>query len=485
MRRSLTRANGTGVAGSMLATLLSVGLSACTKVRPIDGDGDGDGGSGRRDGRSLIHRGGILDPASADFHGRLLRDQKYAFGVCQGCHGDDFAGGRSGVSCVSCHAQGPTACTTCHGAIQKNGSHGRHLGQGPLAKTFRCDECHRVPAVYTDVGHILLADGSLDPPPAEVILGATAALTPPGSTRAGAPAWDPAAQSCSNVYCHGAVLGDDAAGNIRPIWSAAGTGQADCGSCHGLPPNHGGANLTDGRCAACHSSVVAADRTIIAPDKHIDGQIQLGDPAAGCAGCHGSAASAAPPRDLAGQTAPSAPGVGAHQAHLTASARLRGPIACGECHRVPSDVTSAGHFVGHAAGAGDDPVPGAEVFPADAQGQAAVGVLASTGGAAPRWDRAAGTCSSVYCHGGGTTLGADTTAGVDRAPRWTAGGGLTCGAACHGLPPAFAPHLATMTRTDCASCHPRTVDPSGVVIISGANGAETSAHMNGVLDVAP
>jgi hypothetical protein len=42
-----------------------------------------------------------------------------------------------------------------------------------------------------------------------------------------------------------------------------------------------------------------------------------------------------------------------------------------------------------------------------------------------------------------------------------------------------------MTRTDCVSCHPRTVDPAGQIIISGPRGAETSAHMNGALDVAP
>ena len=48
--------------------------------------------------QSSIHRGGILDPASGDFHGRLLREKKYAFGVCQDCHGADFAGGSSGVA---------------------------------------------------------------------------------------------------------------------------------------------------------------------------------------------------------------------------------------------------------------------------------------------------------------------------------------------------------------------------------------------------
>ena len=424
---------------------------------------------------SSIHRPGILDPASSDFHGQLVRDEKYDFGVCQSCHGTDYSGGSSGVSCLSCHTGGPTACSTCHSAIAISGSHGRHLGGGPLGKVYGCNECHIVPKVYTDVGHIFLADGSLDLPPAEVTLGATAALTPTGDTRSAPPSYDPATQACSNIYCHGAILGDSAATHTQPVWSAPGTGQADCGTCHGLPPNHTGVRA----CVSCHPSVVDKDQKIIAPDKHIDGQIEFGDPAAGCAACHGGASSAAPPPDLTGETSPSALGVGAHQAHLSGVSGLRGPIACNECHRVPTAVSSPGHFSGHAAGG--NVTDGAVVFPTDP----GVGVLASSDGATPHWNHATATCGSVYCHGGGTALGADTTAGVDRTPIWTASGGLTCGLSCHGLPPAFAPHLPTMTRFDCSSCHPATIDPFGTVILSGPPGSETSTHINGVVDVAP
>jgi predicted CxxxxCH...CXXCH cytochrome family protein len=424
---------------------------------------------------SSIHRPGILDPASADFHGQLIRQLGYKFDTCQSCHGADYSGGTSGVSCLSCHADGPTSCSTCHGAIAASGSHGRHLGGGPLGKSYGCAECHLVPTVYTDVGHIFLADGSLDPPPAEVTLGATAALTPAGAARSGPPIYDPTAQSCQNIYCHGGTLGDSAATHPQPIWSAPGTGQADCGSCHGLPPNHVGTRP----CAACHPGVVDRNNEIIAPGKHIDGQIEFADAATGCTGCHGGMIGPAPPPDLAGETSPTVVGVGAHQAHLSAPSHLSGPIACTECHRVPDMVSSAGHFSGHQAGA--DIVEGAEVFPADPT----VGKLASTDGATPQWNHATATCSGVYCHGGGTTLAADTTATIDHAPSWTAAGGLTCGESCHGLPPAFSPHLPSMTRLDCSSCHPRTVDPSGAIIISGPPGGETSAHINGVLDVAP
>jgi predicted CxxxxCH...CXXCH cytochrome family protein len=425
--------------------------------------------------QSSIHRPGILDPASSDFHGQLIRDEKYAFGLCQQCHGADFSGGSSKVSCLGCHAQGPTGCATCHGAIATSSSHGRHLGGGPLGKSFGCNECHITPKVYTDVGHIFLADGSINTAPAQVTFGATAGLTPDGGVRAGPPSFDHATQTCSNVYCHGAVLGDSAATNTHPVWTSPGTGQADCGACHGLPPNH----VNTSACVNCHPSVVDKNQRIIAPDLHIDGKVEFADPATGCTGCHGGPANPAPPPDLAGESSPSAAGVGAHQAHLTAPSHLSGPIACNECHQVPAEVSSAGHFAGHTPG--DGPIGMATVFPADPT----VGVLAASAGASPRFDPTTVTCAGVYCHGGGTVLAADTTATLARAPVWTATGGLACGVSCHGLPPAFAPHLPTMTRFDCSGCHPRTIDPSGTIIISGPPGAETSAHINGILDVAP
>ncbi|HXI60292.1 MAG TPA: CxxxxCH/CxxCH domain-containing protein [Polyangia bacterium] len=426
--------------------------------------------------QSSIHGGGILDPASPDFHGKVLRDQKYDFQVCQKCHGDDFSGGTSRVACLSCHKEGPTACATCHGSLAQRGTHAAHLGGGKLGKTFACAECHVVPSVYTDVGHIFLADGSLDPAPAEVKLGATAALTLAGAanTRVAAPSFDAVTQSCSNIYCHGATLGDSAAGNTEPRWNSPGTGQGDCGSCHGLPPNHSGTMS----CVSCHPSVVDKDRKVISSDKHINGRVDFGDPAAGCSGCHGTMFNAAPPPAPGGETATSVLGVGAHQAHVRATAHLRGPIACNDCHRVPAEVSSPGHITGHAAGAVD--TEGAEVFPPDPT----VGVLASSDGAAPGWDRQTATCSNVYCHGGGVKLGSDATPDVARAPVWTAAAGsLTCGTSCHGLPPTLAPHLPTMTRLDCGTCHTRTVDPAGQVIVSGPPGAETSAHINGVVDV--
>src|SRR6266700_4486726 len=100
---------------------------------------------------SSIHHPGILDPASADFHGQLIRQLGYKFDTCQSCHGTDYSGGKSGVSCLTCHADGPTDCSTCHRDIAASGSHGRHLGGGPLGKSYGCADCHVVPTTYTYV----------------------------------------------------------------------------------------------------------------------------------------------------------------------------------------------------------------------------------------------------------------------------------------------------------------------------------------------
>jgi hypothetical protein len=40
-----------------------------------------------------------------------------------------------------------------------------------------------------------------------------------------------------------------------------------------------------------------------------------------------------------------------------------------------------------------------------------------------------------------------------------------------------------MQLTDCASCHPATVDGFGNILRTGPPGAETSEHMDGTVDL--
>jgi predicted CxxxxCH...CXXCH cytochrome family protein len=369
-----------------------------------------------------IHPAGILDPASGDFHGRELERRDWDFAVCAACHGANLDGGAAGVSCVGCHTEGVTACSTCHDAEPETAAHPAHLAG------LECAACHQVPDRWDAEGHVLRA-GHADTAPAEVTFGAAAAWRPDfADEAAGEPTYDPATGTCTGVYCHGDSLGDAAAANTRPVWTAS--GQAECGSCHGAPPaSHAG----DRACATCHPAA--------AP--HVDGQLAIGSQD-GCSGCHGADTSPAPPRDLAGNTSRTAIGVGAHRGHLEARLALRGPLPCASCHQVPAETTSPGHI--------------------DSDAPAEVSLV---GGGA--WDRSEATCTS-WCHG-------------DSQPVWTGGNGQVFCGSCHGIPPAGGSHTPDMELTDCAGCHPATVDGFGNILRSGPPGAETSEHMDGTVDL--
>jgi predicted CxxxxCH...CXXCH cytochrome family protein len=274
-------------------------LVACSDDRELGAPCDACGVS--------LHPAGIADPASADFHGTLLRDANWDFPACQKCHGDDYQGGTSGKSCFKCHEDGPTACSTCHRADKESSSHAVHRAK------FDCVECHIKPASWDAAGHIID-----DSPPAEVTFGMLASA-------GGAPSWD--GQRCSNVYCHGDTRPSAGGAMTKPVWNATPVG--GCTSCHAAPPP----SHARGDCATCHP----------ASAPHVDGAVQIGR-TSGCDGCHGNAGNPAPPLDLAGNMFTTAIGVGAHQAHLQGPSALRAPLPCETCHAVPATLTAAGHL---------------------------------------------------------------------------------------------------------------------------------------------
>lgn len=378
-----------------------------------------------------LHARGVLDPSSAQFHGVTVAGLGWDLGACARCHGERFDGGTAASSCETCHAGGPTACETCHALDPQRAPRGTQGGQRPYgvgaldgaharhaAVGLDCAACHQVPEAWDSEGHVRRAGGG-DPAPAEVSFGDAA--------RRGGASPSYAERRCTGVYCHGETLLDGGAAITRPSWDG-GAAHGACGSCHGAPP----ATHADDRCDVCHPPSAAV---------HLDGVTTIGA-GSGCSGCHGDASSPAPPRDLSGATATTAPGVGAHRAHLDGPQRLRGPVPCRECHRVPATIDAPGHI--------DSPAP-AEVT-------AALG-----------WDRGSGTCQTAWCHGPGR-------------PHWTVRGEVGCGA-CHGIPPLSAPHTPGMPLSSCATCHPRSVDALGnILFVSGPDGP-TSEHINGLVDL--
>lgn len=330
------------------------------------------------------------------------------------------------LECSSCHGSGELSApppdlegntpTTFRGV----GAHTRHLEASPTHGPVACAECHTVPEDIDDPGHID------DDRPADVLFGELAALGP------ASPVYDSSTAACSSTYCHGGAA---------PAWTDVGSSEQACGTCHGLPPPPPHPQLTG--CSRCHGGVVDPDQTFVAPELHVDGTVQV---ELGCGSCHGQGdASPAPPPDLYGNTAQSAIGVGAHEAHLTGGAASR-PLACGQCHLVPDSLDDPGHI---------DDWDRAEVVLS--------GPVATLRGGVPVYDPATATCASVYCH-----QPDDPAASV--TPEWTRTGGPLGCTSCHGLPPP-PPHPANAA---CYLCH-ANIDEGYVIL-------DRELHVNGEVE---
>jgi hypothetical protein len=248
-----------------------------------------------------VHVEGILEKTSDNFHGNFIRQDGWRMMDCQKCHRQDYSGGVASPSCLSCHTQpqGPEACNTCHGDFSdpaiiappqdtKNntgtdssgvGAHVAHLYQNDLGKQIPCSTCHVVPQDYSDPGHVLD-----DPLPAEVIFSPLAM-----HNIANNPMYDYSTATCSDTYCHGNLefLKDSAnagsqfayllekmiGNNISVIWNQVDGTQAQCGSCHNLPPDgHIPAQIT--ACGGCHSGIVDSNGEIVDSlrYKHLNGE---------------------------------------------------------------------------------------------------------------------------------------------------------------------------------------------------------------------
>lgn len=430
------------------------------------------------------HGSTLADPAAKVPEPTWTKD---AAPSCDSCHGQPPANHLGGGDCKACHGQvtdaparisnralhgngsvevgaaGPATCSSCHGDPPQTGAHVAHVTGARLARPVACTECHVRPASVDATGHIRTAQGEIDGAPVEVTFGALARTRLDGHSEP-APSWDRSTRTCSNVYCHGAGTTDANASASPPSWTG-GPSQAACGGCHGLPPaSHSG--LDSVACVLCHERVVNTNLEIIADDLHLDGKVSLGDDSTPCASCH-RGPEGLPLPDFSGETTTAALGVGAHAVHVNAPSRISSRLGCDACHKVPGSVRAVGHI--------DSALP-AEVFPAPFSGPAAAG-------GTPSWDRTTATCTSG-CHGTGL-LAVDMTPGLVRAPKWTevGTGQARCGS-CHGVPPTDAVHRPNMQLSECASCHPASIDPTGRIIVTGASGNETSFHVNGVVDVA-
>lgn len=279
------------------------------------------------------------------------------------------------------------------------GAHQAHLNDGPLSGAMRCTECHVVPA---DLAHA--AD------PLQLTWG-------PLATHGNAtPYWDPGALACSATYCHGNFPDGNKAN--APIWTG-GSGQAACGSCHGIPPPSPHPQNAD--CGGCHPGYTSSTVNV---DLHVNGKPDFGGGGTGCASCHGyPPATGAHAIHVGFADDPASAGYGETSilqdlfpAATPASAPRAYFFGCGNCH--PIDGTK--HM---------DGVVEVELFdPAAPAGS--LKALAS-----PAAAYAGGSCSGVYCHSSGQEASsAPPLPSYATTPAWTSGTKLGCDG-CHRNPP--------------------------------------------------
>jgi predicted CxxxxCH...CXXCH cytochrome family protein len=167
-----------------------------------------------------------------------------------------------------------------------------------------------------------------------------------------------------------------------------------------------------------------------------------------CTRCHGQNGDPTPPPAVDGTTSTESIGVGAHLVHARGTGLAR-PVACKECHVVPTVADGIEH---------PDPngLPAPVVF----------GLLGRHDSAAPAWDRTTGTCTDVFCHGS-TLRAAETRPSriwtrIDESER-------RCDS-CHGYPP----RPSHPQRADCEACHYMVVATNGVIM-------NPRLHVDGVL----
>ena len=186
---------------------------------------------------------------------------------------------------------GSATCSACHsgpgdpppfrapgGSTNPNqlsvGAHTPHLNGG-LTSNITCSDCHIVPSVVNQPGHL---DAT---PPSDIVFG--------GLARTGGVNPQYVATGCAATYCHGNFPGGNRSN--APKW-LGGIAAGACGTCHDLPPATGQHLFHVGigiGCEGCHGP--------LARDTHVNGVVNvvLSPPAAwqpatsSCAtqACHG------------------------------------------------------------------------------------------------------------------------------------------------------------------------------------------------------
>jgi len=444
---------------------------------------------------SGLHPAGWIDPAQ---HGTIAKSapgSDKGFASCQVCHGTDFKGSASKVSCFSasrangaCHVRNGASVNAPHSPLPWRGAspsltHTSTVDDAQGVNAGVCAQCHLNGAnlrtqIITSFAsgtpgcfNSTLCHGAVGHPvgwadPAQHGTTAKANLTFCQTCHADKPGGGPGSNPRFNVVigrlttgceaCHQAntahppvlqipaVFGITSPDPLGSPWfrHRTSTNFDACNRCHG-------ANLEGGvgpRCQDCHVAALPT-ATKDSPDP--------------CRSCHSQ-----PP---SGTTYPNINR--AHGSHATVNVPTGG--LCAECHSGLGSGT-LDHFLRVKNIRLGTIVPASQTR---AQAGAVVfgGVLSKANGAAPVFSLATLQCTNTYCHGS-TLEGFDLDPNVIRTPAWgTPFQGIHCDK-CHGYPPITAGHGSIPGPTQCINCHPH-------VNASGTGFTDPTKHINGTIDV--
>lgn len=230
------------------------------------------------------HPDGWSEISSPDFHGNMVKDSQSGYENCVTCHGDDYQGGTSGVSCYKCHTSYP------HPMEWIMPGSGDFHGTAVLNSTNKAQDCQ---ACHGDDYN-------------------------GGSS-------EKSCYTCHSLYPHPSGFANPASDSfhtsIMPeiLWNI----RTGCISCHG--DDYKGKGYADKNCTSCH--------------------LQANGPEA-CNTCHGNEDNIAPPADRWGDTDISQITVGVHQKHLTDTSLTTVVMeaGCTTCHPNVSNFDDAGHL---------------------------------------------------------------------------------------------------------------------------------------------
>ena len=381
-------------------------INACTECHGDDFMGGTSEVSCYTCHQSYPHLPNWNNASSGQFHGVFVKNADWNMESCQTCHGDDFTGGTSNVSCFTCHESFPhtqdnwyakeghgawviekgwdtQSCAECHGSDFTGGT-----------SETSCYTCHATFPHKSDWMN-MSSSGSHGNFVKSRNWSATSCQSCHGSDLTGGTS-NVSCYTCHTNYPHMDDWAEGEGSNSHGTWVAnnnwdiescqdchgtdylGGTSQVSCYTCHATYPHND--NWTTASSAQSHNKYLKTVYWSMESCKDCHGDDYHGGTSQSscytchtgeqgpetCNTCHGSEVNFAPPKALDDSTDPSTIGVGAHQLHLEIF------TACRLCHPRIDNFDDAAHLDGS--------------LPAEVNENL-------------QWNRETSTCGNAYCHG--------------------------------------------------------------------------------------